>query len=57
VALAWPGVEQHWHRGWLLRFGRGTTRCANSAVPLNVSPDIEMSAITECMRLARCHRW
>ena len=37
AALAWPGVEQAWVGGWLLRFGHGSTRRANSAVPLNVS--------------------
>ena len=37
AALAWPGVEQEWVEGWLLRFGHGSTRRANSAVPLDVS--------------------
>jgi GNAT superfamily N-acetyltransferase len=37
AALAWPGVEHEWCDGWLLRFGHGITRRANSAVPLNVS--------------------
>jgi N-acetylglutamate synthase len=39
AALAWPGVEQHWLDGWLLRAGHGVTRGANSAVPLQVSAD------------------
>jgi N-acetylglutamate synthase len=37
AALAWPGVEHSRVDGWLLRFGHGSTRRANSAVPLNVS--------------------
>ncbi|WP_343600584.1 GNAT family N-acetyltransferase [Mycobacterium sp.] len=37
AALAWPGVEQQWLRGWLLRAGHGSTRRANSAVPLDFS--------------------
>lgn len=35
AALAWPGTEQHRHRGWLLRAAHGHTRRANSAVPLD----------------------
>ncbi|MGB6206168.1 N-acetylglutamate synthase, CG3035 family [Mycobacterium sp.] len=37
AALAWPGVEQQWLDGWLLRAGHGVTACANSAVPLDTS--------------------
>jgi hypothetical protein len=36
-ALAWPGVEQHWMDGWLLRAGRGGVYEANSAAPLDRS--------------------
>ncbi|HZU47206.1 MAG TPA: GNAT family N-acetyltransferase [Mycobacterium sp.] len=39
AALAWPGVEQCWLDGWLLRTGHGVTLAANSAVPLDVSAD------------------
>ena len=34
-AMAWPGVEQHWLDGWLLRAGYRDTYDANSAVPLD----------------------
>ncbi|MCH9668848.1 MAG: GNAT family N-acetyltransferase [Actinomycetia bacterium] len=34
AALGWPGIEQQWRDGWLMRYGRGATRRANSAVPL-----------------------
>jgi GNAT superfamily N-acetyltransferase len=41
AALAWPGTEQQWRDGWLLRSGvvsgRSYTHRANSAVPLDVS--------------------
>lgn len=37
AALAWPGVEQQWVDGWLLRAGHGATLRANSAVPLEIS--------------------
>ena len=47
AALAWPGVEQNWLGGWLLRFGRGSTRRANSAVPLNVSAGSDLRAVVD----------
>jgi N-acetylglutamate synthase len=37
AAFAWPGVEQQWLGGWLLRAGHGVTSRANSAVPLDIS--------------------
>lgn len=47
AALAWPGVEQERIGGWLLRFGHGSTRRANSAVPLDVSGSADVSAIVD----------
>lgn len=47
AALAWPGVEHEWLGGWLLRFGNGSTRRANSAVPLDVSTRGELRALVD----------
>jgi ribosomal protein S18 acetylase RimI-like enzyme len=47
AALAWPGVEQAWVGGWLLRFGHGSTRRANSAVPLDVSVAGDFRAVID----------
>src|SRR4051812_13662410 len=45
AALGWPGVEQEWLGGWLLRFGHGSTRRANSAVPLLPTPGEHLDEI------------
>ena len=50
AALAWPGVEQQRLGGWLLRFGRGSTRRANSAVPLDVSTGSRRDALSRLVR-------
>jgi GNAT superfamily N-acetyltransferase len=45
AALAWPGIEQHWVGGWLLRAADGHTHRGNSAVPLGF--DADASALPE----------
>lgn len=37
AATAWPGAEESWLDGWLLRRGKESTWSANSAVPLDIS--------------------
>ncbi|MBJ7340270.1 GNAT family N-acetyltransferase [Mycolicibacterium sp.] len=47
AALGWPGVEHAWLGGWLLRFGHGSTRRANSAVPLLPTPGEHVGEIVD----------
>lgn len=47
AALAWPGVEHEVHAGWLLRSGHGSTRRANSAVPIEFSATPPLAAIID----------
>ena len=47
AALGWPGVEHEWLGGWLLRFGHGSTRRANSAVPLLPTPGEPLAEIAD----------
>ncbi|MGW4100034.1 N-acetylglutamate synthase, CG3035 family [Mycobacterium sp. NPDC004974] len=58
AALAWPGVEQQWLGGWLLRAGRGVTSRANSAIPLGVSAQIaDLSAVRDWYRERDLPAW
>lgn len=47
AALGWPGVEWQWQDGWLLRFGHGRSRRANSAIPLSVSAGTDLGPIVD----------
>lgn len=47
AALGWPGVERAWVDGWLLRYGHGSTRRANSAVPLLPFPHTDHGPIVD----------
>ncbi|MEE2855348.1 MAG: GNAT family N-acetyltransferase [Actinomycetota bacterium] len=48
AAAAWPGAEQLWLQGWLLRAGHGGGLVVNSAVPLDLSAQLStVPAIVE----------
>ena len=58
AALAWPGVEQQWLGGWLLRAGHGVTSRANSALPLDMSAQIaDLSAVRDWYRERGLPAW
>jgi N-acetylglutamate synthase len=44
AALGWPGIEHQWQDGWFLRYASGSTRRANSAVPLRFTSHSELVA-------------
>ncbi len=47
AAAAWPGVESTIVAGWLLRSGRGFTRRANSAIPLEFGARADAATLGE----------
>lgn len=58
AALAWPGVEQHWLGGWLLRAGHGVTSRANSAIPLEMSAQVaDLAAVRDWYRERDLPTW
>ncbi len=58
AALAWPGVEQQWLGGWLLRAGHGATSRANSAIPLDMSAQIaDLAAVRDWYRERGLPAW
>ncbi len=48
---AWPGLEEEWRDGWLLRFAHGYTGRANSVNPL-AAPTLPVAD-----NIAYCERW
>ncbi len=50
---AWPALQQQLYDGWLLRFGRGFTKRANSVVPLYDGSLPIVQKVDYCERLYR----
>lgn len=58
AALAWPGTEQQWIGGWLLRAAGGHTSRANSAAPLDMSASLaELPALVDWYRARDLPAW
>jgi N-acetylglutamate synthase len=50
TATAWPGLQEIFHDGWVLRFGGGFTRRANCVLPLYASHEGLGGKIDLCER-------
>jgi len=50
AARSWPGVDTAWIAGWFCRAGRGFSRRANSALPLERSARSDLAALREIAR-------